>query len=221
VSGRVAVRREEAAGRVRRLEVLGPGDVLGLHDMIDPQGATHRLRALTPLTLLALPSAVAIELILHRVPRSTLINMVLKVPFLRGILLCRNWHQQAIERFAQVSTLDCFEEGKMIFSEGQIIDRFFILYEGDAQVARGKGVVGVIRTAEFFGEIGLLQNSSANATVTARRNTRTLTIARTEFLRFVTHNYAVALELERVSSKRLGRPIFPVRQSDLGDRMQP
>jgi hypothetical protein len=40
-------------------------------------------------------------------------------------------------------------------------------------------------------------------------------------VRFVTHNYAVALELERVSSKRLGRPIFPVRQSDLGDRMQP
>jgi hypothetical protein len=33
-------------------------------------------------------------------------------------------------------------------------------------------------------------------------------------MRFVTHNYTVALELERVSSKRLGRPIFPLRQGD-------
>ncbi|MDQ5978097.1 MAG: Cyclic nucleotide-binding protein [Verrucomicrobiota bacterium] len=29
-------------------------------------------------------------------------------------------------------------------------------------------------------------------------------------MRFVTHNFTVALELERVSSKRLGHPIFPL-----------
>jgi CRP-like cAMP-binding protein len=219
VSGRVAVRRESAAGRARRM-VLGPGDLIGLHDTIDPQGATYQLRSLSPVTLLTLPRAAATDLILNRVPRSVLVNMVLKVPFLRGIFLCRNWHQQAVERFAQVSTLDCFPAGETIFSEGQVMDRFFILFEGDAQVSWKNRAVGMIHTGEFFGEIGLLQNSSANATVTARRNTRTLTIARTEFVRFVTHNYAVALELERVSSKRLGRPIFPVRQSDLGDRMQ-
>ncbi|MDB6126605.1 MAG: hypothetical protein JWM35_501, partial [Verrucomicrobia bacterium] len=32
---------------------------------------------------------------------------------------------------------------------------------------------------------------------------------------FVTHNYTVALELERVSSKRLGHPIFPLRKANL------
>jgi hypothetical protein len=59
-----------------------------------------------------------------------------------------------------------------------------------------------------------MQNSNATASITARCNLRSLAIARKEFLRFVTHNYSVALELERVSSDRLGRPIFPVRQSD-------
>ena len=68
--------------------------------------------------------------------------------------------------------------------------------------------------ANSSAEIGLLQNSGPNASVTAHQNTRCLSIPRTELLRFVTHNYTVALELERVSSQRLGRPIFPLRQGD-------
>ena len=81
-------------------------------------------------------------------------------------------------------------------------------------VRREKKQLATLRVGEFFGEIGLLQNSSANAAVVAKRNLRCLEIPRAEFLRFVTHNYAVALELERVSSDRLGRPIYPVRQRD-------
>lgn len=72
----------------------------------------------------------------------------------------------------------------------------------------------MIHAGEFFGEIGLMQNSSPNATVTANEGTRCLRIPRIELLRFVTHNYAVALEIERVSSKRLGRPLFPLRSGD-------
>ena len=72
----------------------------------------------------------------------------------------------------------------------------------------------MIHAGEFFGEIGLMQNSAPNASVSALLGTRCLRIPRTELLRFVTHNYTVALELERVSSERLGRPIFPLRVGD-------
>jgi CRP-like cAMP-binding protein len=165
-------------------------------------------------TLLTTDRAQASSLILGRVTRAPFGNMVLKVPFLRSIPLCKNWHLQAIERFAQLSTLTEYPDGHVIFSEGQMVDRFFIIFEGDAIVNRETRQIGVVRVGEFFGEIGLLQNSSASASISARRNLRCLEIPRNEFLRFVTHNYAVALELERVSTARLGRPIFPVRQSD-------
>jgi hypothetical protein len=59
-----------------------------------------------------------------------------------------------------------------------------------------------------------MQNSSPNSSVTANNGTRCLTIPRVEMLRFVTHNYTVALEIERVSSKRLGRPLFPLKIGD-------
>lgn len=214
VSGRVGVRRQISPRRKKLIQVLGPGDMIGLHDVADPNHANYRLRTMTPVTLLTADRASASNLILGRVTRAPFGNMVLKVPFLRGIALCRNWHLQAVERFARLSTLTEYPDGAVIFSEGQMVERFFIIFEGEAVVSRDKKQLAVIRVGEFFGEIGLLQNSSANATIAARRSLRCLEIPRSEFLRFVTHNHAVALELERVSSERLGRPIFPVRQRD-------
>jgi CRP-like cAMP-binding protein len=213
-SGRVGVRRQVSGRRKRLIQVLGPGDMIGLHDVADPNHGHYRLRTMTPVTLLTAERAAASNLILGRVTRAPFGNMVLKVPFLRGIPLCRNWHLQAVERFAHLSVLTEYPDGAMLFSEGQMVERFFIIFEGEATVSREKKQLATLRVGEFFGEIGLLQNSSANAAVVAKRNLRCLEIPRAEFLRFVTHNHAVALELERVSSERLGRPIFPVRQRD-------
>jgi CRP-like cAMP-binding protein len=94
------------------------------------------------------------------------------------------------------------------------VEEFFIIFQGDAKVSRKERHLAVIRAGEFFGEIGLMQNSAPNASVTATLGTRCLRIPRTELLRFVTHNYMVALELERVSSERLGRPLFPLKAGD-------
>jgi CRP-like cAMP-binding protein len=102
----------------------------------------------------------------------------------------------------------------VILSEGQTVEDFFIIFQGTARVTQKARSIAVIRAGEFFGEIGLMQNSSPNATVTAYQGTRCLSIPRIELLRFVTHNYTVALEIERVSSERLGRPLFPLDEGD-------
>ena len=47
---------------------------------------------------------------------------------------------------------------------------------------------------------------------------RCLQIGKAEFLRFVAHNHHVALQLERVSSERLGRPIFPMFRHSFEER---
>ncbi|MBI5692232.1 MAG: cyclic nucleotide-binding domain-containing protein [Verrucomicrobia bacterium] len=214
-SGQVTVRREDPTRRRRRVQVLGRGDLIGLHDVTDPQGGTYHFRTATPVRLLVLPREQAPDLILNRVARTALANSVIKAPFLRGIPLCRHWHLQAIERFAQLSTIEAFAEGDTIIAESQLVERFFVIFAGDAVVSRRGREIAVLRPGQYFGEIGLLQNSGASATIVARKHTRCLAIARPEFLRFVTHNFTVALELERVSSRRLGRPIFPVRQRDL------
>jgi CRP-like cAMP-binding protein len=214
VSGKVALRRELPSGRSVQAQVLTEGDLIGLHDLADPKFPNYLLRSLTPLTLLTMDRAVAEELVVRKVPQAMLTDMLLKMPFLRRIALCQNWHLQAVNRFARLSTIVGYPPGSVILSEGQTVEDFFIIFQGTARVSQKTRPVAVIRAGEFFGEIGLMQNSTPNATVTAFQGTRCLSIPRIELLRFVTHNYTVALEIERVSSERLGRPLFPLDEGD-------
>ena len=214
VSGKVSLRRELPSGRSVQVQVLSEGDIIGLHDLADPKFPDYRLRSLTPLTLLTVDRAAAEKLIVARISQEMLTDTVLKLPFLRQISLCQNWHLQAVNRFARLSAIRGYVPGEIILGEGQTVPEFFVIFQGDARVSRERRLLSTIHAGEFFGEIGLMQNSSSNATVAAHNGTRCLSIPRNELLRFVTHNYTVALELERVSSKRLGRPLFPLRPGD-------
>jgi CRP-like cAMP-binding protein len=214
VSGKVSVRRELSTSRTVEVQVLSEGDVIGLHDLADPKQPDYSLRSLTPVTLLTVDRGTAEEIIVSRITPVMLTDMLLKMPFLRRISLCQNWHLQAIERFARLSIITDYPVGGSIFIEGQSVQDFFIIFQGDARVTRKSRRLALIHAGGFFGEIGLMQNSTPNATITAHRATRCLSITRQEFLRFVTHNHTVALELEQVSSERLGRPLFPLQHGD-------
>jgi CRP-like cAMP-binding protein len=214
VSGRVGLYRELPSGRTVRIQVLSEGDVIGLHDLADPKRPAYRVRSLSPLTLLTLDRTTFDKIVANRISATRLTDTILKAPFLRQISLCQNWHIQAIERFALLSTLIDYTAGSVISPEGHYHQEFFVIFEQDAVVSRNDRVTATIRPGDFFGEISLLQNSTSTSCVTARHDTRCLAIDRVEFLRFVTHNHSVALDLERVSSKRLGHPIFPLKKGD-------
>ncbi len=214
VSGKVSVRRELSTGRTVEVQVLSEGDVIGLHDLADLEHPDYRLRSLTPLTLLTVERATAEKIIRPRISPTMLTDVLLKLPFLRRISLCQNWHLQAIEHFARLSKITGHLAGASIFNEGHAVHDFMIIFQGDAQVTRKTRRLMSLRAGGFFGEIGLMQNSNPTATVTAGDDTRCLSIPRREFMRFVTHNHTVALELEQVSSERLGHPLFPLQQGD-------
>jgi CRP-like cAMP-binding protein len=214
VSGTVNVRRRMPTGKVELVQILSEGDVIGIHDLADPKHPDYELRTRTPVTLLTIERAAVENLAGGQVEQEAITQEVLKRPFLRRISLCKNWHVQAVRRFARLSTIVEYTHGDVIVKEGQTVEDFFVIFQGSAKVTRQGRPVGIVRASGFFGEIGLLQNSASSATVTAHLGTRCMRIQRSELLRFVTHNYMVALELERVSSERLGRPIFPLRRGD-------
>ena len=210
LSGQVGVYRQARSGRRILVQVLSEEDLVGLHGAADPQRPDYLYRSITPVVLLQIEWAEAQERILSRVQPDNLVSQVLKIPFLKRIKLCQNWHRQAINRFAELSRVKDYAENEAIIHNGSFSDSFYVILEGDAFVMIGGKRVAVIHPGGYFGEIGLLQNSNATAKVVAQVGTRCLSIPRVDFLRFVAHNYSVALELERVSSKRLGRPIFPL-----------
>ncbi len=210
LSGQVGVYRQSRTGRRQLVQVLAENDLVGLHAVADPDRPEYLYRTLTPVLLLRAEWAEAEKQVLPRLAPVILASQVQKIPFLSRIGLCQNWHKQAIQRFAELSRIRDYREGEVILEHGFFSESFYIMFEGEADIITGGRRVATIGGSSFFGEIGLLQNSNATARVQAKAGARSLCIPRKEFLRFVAHNHTVALELERVSSKRLGRPIFPL-----------
>lgn len=210
LSGRVAVWRRTKAGRAERALTLMEGDLFGAHALLDAERQHARVRSETPVVALMIPVAEFEHRVLRQLGAPLVNDLAQKVPFLRGVSFCGSWHPQAIARFAQLSSIVVFHEGELIVSEKQDTQQFYIVYEGQVAVKRRRRFRGRLKPGAFFGEVSILQNSSAVADVIARENTRCLMISKADFLRFVTHNPLVSLQLEEISSKRLGRPIFPL-----------
>jgi CRP/FNR family transcriptional regulator, cyclic AMP receptor protein len=59
------------------------------------------------------------------------------------------------------------EEGRRIVREGEWPYEFFSIEEGTVEVRRGEQLLAELGPGEFFGEMGLVEDTRRNATVTA------------------------------------------------------
>jgi CRP-like cAMP-binding protein len=211
VSGAVDVQRRTSKGRPEKAWQAIEGDLVGAEELVEPHPLGWRLVARSPVIALRIPREVFQKEIMDRLGQATVLALTHHVPFLRNNQLCRHWHPQAINRFATITRVASFPSGGYVLSEDHDSQGLFFIYEGEALVERHKRRVSRLGIGGFIGEIGLLQNSAATASVVADGPLTCLTIDKTYFFRFLTQNYEVALEVERLSSQRLGRPVFPLR----------
>ena len=211
VSGAVDVYRRTPKGRPQRAWQAIEGDLVGAEELVEPHPLGWRLVARSPVIALRMPPEVFQKEIMDRLGAATVLALTHHVPFLRQNQLCRHWHPQAINRFATITRVATFPTGSYVLSENHDSQGLFFIYEGEAFVERNKRRLSRLGIGGFIGEIGLLQNSVATASVVADGPLTCLTIDKTYFFRFLTQNYEVAMEVERLSSQRLGRPVFPLR----------
>jgi CRP-like cAMP-binding protein len=71
--------------------------------------------------------------------------------------------------------------GKELIREGAAGSQFFVLLEGEADVRRRGRKVNTLVPGDFFGEIALLANRKATATVTTTAAARVLVVTRGNF----------------------------------------
>ncbi len=221
LSGRAVVFAQLKSGRRTPLVKLAEGNLFGAHAMVDPVHPSLAVRSSTPVTAMMIPEHIFQKVVVDKLGAALVYDLTHKHAFLERLPLCTHWYGHALGRFARLSKVVDFKEGEPIVDEGSDARAFFIVYEGRAQVTQRGRKVGLLKSGNYFGEIGLLQNSSAVAAVSALTDMRCLQIGKSEFLRFVAHNHHVALELERVSSLRLGYPIFPMIAHSFEERQVP
>ena len=210
-SGRVEVLRDTAAGRRERVAVLGPGDVFGEMALLQTGRRTRSVHTLGKTVLLTLRREDFQRLVLSRLTRESVMDIVQKVAFLHRVPLSATWSPQAMVAFARRSVLQAFSEGAVLIRQDDDNQYFFLLYEGTLTVSKGDEEVARLHPGDFFGEISALQNSVATATIVARTPVRCLVLPKREFLQFLVNDFLIGLQFEEISSRRLGQPIFPMK----------
>ena len=100
-----------------------------------------------------------------------------------------------------------FEEGEIIFNEGDLGVEMFILQEGNVEVYRqvngDQRELAVLEKGDFFGEMSLLEGLPRTATAAALTNTRLLRINGSTFDQMLRSKPEIAVRIMRKLSCRL------------------
>ena len=210
-SGRVEVLRNTDSGRPEWVATLERSDVFGERALLEAGLRTRSVRTTTACVLLTLHRKTFEQLVLARLNRTQVEEILQKVAFLHRIELSATWSPQAMFAFARRALMQTFEVGQTLIRAHDDNPYFFLLYEGELSVLRDKREIARLHAGDFFGEISALQNSTATATVTVRTPAKCLVVAKREFLQFLVNDFQVGLHFEKISSNRLGAPIFPLK----------
>jgi len=100
-----------------------------------------------------------------------------------------------------------FKQGEVIFRQGDIGDRLYVIAKGEVEVVRedpekGETVLARLGPGEYFGEMALLSKAPRNATIRAVTDVETLTIHRDDFSSLYTHIPALRQSIEAVMKQR-------------------
>lgn len=211
LSGCATVYQRLKSGRKARFFEVMEGDLFGAHRLVDPRGASLEVRTKTPFLAATLGREDFQRLVLDALGSPAVCRYVQNHLFLhRAAALCADWRPAAIARFAELASTATHSAGGKIIIQGQEVGSLHVLYEGNARALKDRKTVGRLRPGDFFGEISLLQTSAATADVETTEDSRCLVVNRVEFIRFLSRNQHVALQLERLCSKRLGHSLFPL-----------
>jgi cAMP-dependent protein kinase regulator len=95
---------------------------------------------------------------------------------LKSIPLFEELGDEELAQIAPFAQEVSVEAGKVLVREGDFSYEFMAIEEGTAEVTRGGEHVADLGPGDFFGEMGLLEKTLRNATVTAKSPMRLVTL---------------------------------------------
>ena len=108
-----------------------------------------------------------------------------KVDLIKHTPLFANCSKRELEEIAHLADEIDLREGKEMTRQGSPGREFFVLLEGEAEVAKDGRVINQLSGGDFFGEIALVDDSPRTATVTAKTPVRALVITDRSFRRLL------------------------------------
>lgn len=200
-SGEVSVLREDGTGHEREIARLREGDVFGEIALLEDVPRTASVVSLTEAELLVLDRETFDRLVVSSLGAGEVKTIIQTCGFLRRSELFSGLSDRAIVAVAHEFVHRDIPEGTRVVTQGDANDRFYLVYDGEFGVERDGEQKAVLRQGDFFGEISLLRDVPATATVAARSASRCLTLDRGAFYGFLSSDafagYMIAQTAER------------------------
>ncbi len=144
-------------------------------------------------------------------------SMKEEVEILRNIPLFAKLEPAKLKLLAFTSERLTFDEGQVLFQQGDPGDAAYIVLEGAADVlintAKGPVKVANLGRNAVVGEIAILCDVPRTATVVAQQKTVTLKINKDTFFRLVTEFPQMAVEIMRELARRLEKTNEQLRET--------
>jgi CRP-like cAMP-binding protein len=132
-----------------------------------------------------------------RVRSATKVDLIARVPLFAGL------SKSELGKVASIADEIDLPADKVLIREGERGREFFVLLEGEAEVARKGKKLATRRPGEFFGEIALVSNLARIATVTTRKPVRALVIRDVDFRALLQRTPAIAVKVLQAVADRL------------------
>lgn len=129
------------------------------------------------------------------------VDAIARVPLFAGL------SKSELGQVASIADEIDLPADKLLIREGERGREFFVLLEGEAEVARKGKKLATRRAGEFFGEIALVSRLPRTATVKTREPVRALVIRDVEFRALLERAPAIAVKVLQAMAERLPRDV--------------
>jgi CRP/FNR family transcriptional regulator, cyclic AMP receptor protein len=100
---------------------------------------------------------------------------------LRSVSFFDGWTDDELEHFERIIDRARFQAGDVLITEGQSGQGFLLLTAGEAEVSQGGRPLRLLEAGDHAGEMSLLDDSPASATVVATSDVEALVLYQRDF----------------------------------------
>ena len=126
-----------------------------------------------------------------------------RIELLRNVWLFERCTHKELDAIARLATPLDLGAGKVLATQGEQGDQFFVIVSGKAEATRENVTIGTLGPGSFFGEMSLLERLHRGATVTTTEPSTVLVLSARSFDELVSSMPSVDRKMLIVLASRL------------------
>ena len=126
-----------------------------------------------------------------------------KVLILKSLNIFSESPETILSELAPLMQEEEIENGTIIFNEGDIGDRMYIIYKGQIRIHKGSTTLAILKEKEVFGELSLLDSETRSASATANTDCFLFKIDQEPFYELIETRPEVAKGFIKILCQRL------------------